>query len=61
MSSGSVGCKMDGRDVRGYYTEGLIVPLIQVIMFGMGRAATMGLAPAVFGPWMNISGSFLAS
>ena len=27
----------------------------------MGRAATMGLAPAVFGPWMNISGSFLAN
>jgi len=23
--------------------------------------ATMGLAPAVFGPWMNISGSFLAN
>lgn len=27
----------------------------------LGRAATMGLAPAVFGPWMNISGSFLAN
>lgn len=27
----------------------------------MGRAATMGLAPAIFGPWMNISGSFLAN
>lgn len=27
----------------------------------MGRTATMGLAPAVFGPWMNISGSFLAN
>lgn len=27
----------------------------------MGRVATMGLAPAVFGPWMNISGSFLAN
>jgi bile acid:Na+ symporter, BASS family len=27
----------------------------------LGRAATLGLAPAVFGPWMNISGSFLAN
>ena len=27
----------------------------------MGKLATVGLAPAVFGPWMNISGSALAS
>ncbi len=27
----------------------------------MGKIATVGLAPAVFGPWMNISGSILAS
>jgi BASS family bile acid:Na+ symporter len=27
----------------------------------MGKVATVGLAPAVFGPWMNISGSSLAS
>ncbi|MEX0660616.1 MAG: bile acid:sodium symporter family protein [Balneolaceae bacterium] len=27
----------------------------------MGRIATVGLAPAVFGPWMNISGSTLAN
>jgi bile acid:Na+ symporter, BASS family len=27
----------------------------------MGKVATMGLAPAVFGPVMNISGSSLAS
>ena len=27
----------------------------------MGRIATVGLAPAVFGPLMNISGSVLAS
>ncbi len=27
----------------------------------MGKVATMGLAPAVFGPWMNISGSALAN
>lgn len=30
------------------------------IALEMGRVATMGLAPAVFGPWMNISGSVLA-
>jgi BASS family bile acid:Na+ symporter len=30
------------------------------IALEMGRVATMGLAPAVFGPWMNISGSILA-
>jgi bile acid:Na+ symporter, BASS family len=27
----------------------------------MGKVATVGLAPAVFGPWMNISGSALAN
>lgn len=27
----------------------------------LGREATMGLAPAIFGPWMNVSGSFLAN
>lgn len=31
------------------------------IALEMGKVATMGLAPAVFGPWMNISGSSLAS
>ena len=31
------------------------------IALEMGRIATMGLAPAVFGPWMNISGSSLAA
>jgi BASS family bile acid:Na+ symporter len=31
------------------------------IALEMGRVATMGLAPAVFGPWMNISGSGLAA
>ena len=28
---------------------------------GMGKIATVGLAPAVFGPMMNITGSLLAS
>lgn len=27
----------------------------------MGKIATVGLAPAIFGPWMNISGSTLAN
>lgn len=27
----------------------------------MGKVATLGLAPAIFGPWMNISGSALAN
>lgn len=31
------------------------------IAVGMGKVATMGLAPAVFGPFMNISGSILAT
>jgi BASS family bile acid:Na+ symporter len=31
------------------------------IALEMGRVATVGLAPAVFGPWMNISGSALAN
>jgi len=30
------------------------------IALEMGKVATVGLAPAVFGPWMNISGSSLA-
>lgn len=31
------------------------------IALQMGKVATVGLAPAVFGPWMNISGSALAN
>ncbi len=27
----------------------------------MGKVATVGLAPAIFGPWMNMSGASLAS
>jgi BASS family bile acid:Na+ symporter len=27
----------------------------------MGKLATVGLAPAIFSPWMNISGSLLAN
>ena len=28
---------------------------------GMGKMATVGLAPAIFGPLMNVTGSILAS
>jgi BASS family bile acid:Na+ symporter len=31
------------------------------IAAAMGKLATMGLAPAIFSPWMNISGSILAN
>ena len=31
------------------------------IALEMGKVSTVGLAPAVFGPWMNISGSSLAT
>ena len=31
------------------------------IALEMGKVATVGLAPAVFGPLMNITGSLLAS
>lgn len=31
------------------------------IAFELGKAATMGLYPAIFGTWMDISGSFLAN
>ncbi len=31
------------------------------IALEMGKVATVGLAPAIFGPWMNISGSSLAT
>jgi len=39
----------------------LIVGLAFGIAMEMGRLTVMGLASAVFGPWMNISGSSLAS
>jgi BASS family bile acid:Na+ symporter len=31
------------------------------IALQMGKVATVGLAPAIFGPWMNVSGSVLAN
>ena len=37
------------------------VDLASGIANSLGKIATMGLAPAVFGPLMNITGSVLAS
>jgi BASS family bile acid:Na+ symporter len=54
--------KMEERDCRtialevGMQNGGLA----SGIALEMGKVATVGLAPAVFGPWMNISGSSLA-
>jgi BASS family bile acid:Na+ symporter len=31
------------------------------IALQMGKVGTVGLAPAIFGPWMNVSGSVLAN
>ncbi len=55
--------KMDEKDCRtialevGMQNGGLA----SGIALEMGKVATIGLAPAVFGPWMNISGSSLAT
>jgi BASS family bile acid:Na+ symporter len=35
--------------------------LASALAVTMGRVATVGLAPAIFGPLMNINGSLLAS
>jgi BASS family bile acid:Na+ symporter len=35
--------------------------LASAIAKSMGKIATVGLAPAVFGPLMNVTGSLLAS
>jgi bile acid:Na+ symporter, BASS family len=56
-------CKMNERDCRtiaievGMQNGGLASGLARA----MGKMATVGLAPAVFGPLMNITGSILAS
>jgi BASS family bile acid:Na+ symporter len=60
---GSRALKMSERDCRtialevGMQNGGLA----SGIALEMGKVATIGLAPAVFGPWMNISGSSLAT
>ncbi|MEX0593239.1 MAG: bile acid:sodium symporter family protein [Balneolaceae bacterium] len=60
------GCRLVGMNVRDSRTIAIEVGLqnggmASGIAVELGRTATMGLAPAVFGPWMNISGSFLAN
>lgn len=59
------GCRMFGMNERDCRTIAIEVGmqnggLASGIALEMGKVATVGLAPAVFGPWMNISGSSLA-
>jgi BASS family bile acid:Na+ symporter len=55
--------KMNERDCRtiaievGMQNGGLASGIAK----GMGKIATIGLAPAIFGPLMNVTGSLLAS
>src|SRR5699024_5646338 len=63
---GYVGCRAVGMGERDSRTIALEVGMqnggmASGIAVELGRTATMGLAPAVFGPWMNISGSMLAN
>ena len=60
------GCRMLGLDKKTCRTISLEVGmqnggLASGIALQMGKVATIGLAPAIFGPWMNISGSALAN
>lgn len=60
------GCKLVGLDEQSCRTISIEVGmqnagLASGIALQMGKVATVGLAPAIFGPWMNISGSALAN
>ncbi len=60
------GCKIVGLDEQSCRTISIEVGmqnggLASGIALQMGKVATVGLAPAIFGPWMNISGSALAN
>ena len=60
------GCRLIGLDEQSCRTISLEVGmqnggLATGIAVEMGKVATVGLAPAIFGPWMNISGSALAN
>ena len=60
------GCRLVGMDERSCRTISIEVGmqnggLASGIAVQMGKVATVGLAPAIFGPWMNISGSALAN
>ena len=59
-------CKLAGMDEKSCRTIALEVGmqnggLASGIALQMGKVATVGLAPAVFGPMMNITGSSLAT
>jgi len=59
-------CRLAGMDEKSCRTIGLEVGmqnggLASGIALQMGKVATIGLAPAVFGPMMNITGSSLAT
>ena len=63
LSSGS---RLTGLDERSARTVAFKVGmqnarLASGIALEMNRIVTLGLAPAVFGPWMNISSSSLAT
>jgi BASS family bile acid:Na+ symporter len=63
---GYYGAKLFGLPERDCRTVALEVGmqnggLASGIAMEMGKVATVGLAPAVFGPWMNISGGSLAT
>ncbi len=60
------GSRLSGLDQRSCRTIAIEVGLqngglASGLALSMGKVATVGLAPAVFGPWMNISGSALAN
>lgn len=60
------GCRLVGMDERSCRTIAIEVGmqnggLASGIALQMGKVGTVGLAPAIFGPWMNISGSALAN
>ena len=60
------GCRLIGLDEQSCRTISLEVGmqnggLATGIAVEMGKVTTVGLAPAIFGPWMNISGSALAN
>ncbi len=63
---GYLGAKLAGLNQRDCRTVAIEVGmqnggLASGIALTMNKIATVGLAPAVFGPWMNISGSSLAT
>ena len=60
------GCRLTGMDEESCRTIALEVGLQNAglasgIALTMGKVATVGLAPAIFGPMMNITGSSLAT